>query len=478
MSGSIDLIYDKTLKVIMDLLRVKSAAILSIGETDLNIERFLSNGKVVPRSKPIMGQTHLLNEVAEKKEPSLISSNTFQGTLVPEVVDGANYYMFPCLDSHANVIALILLPVLNINEFNAENYSLVHVVGQRLSVELEKSKVIRERESLSEFNASILESLDEVTWDYSLTRHRVNWFGAIYKVFGYQKEDMGSDLSFFLNKIHPSDRIEVEDRLMMNQQPKEKFSIDFQCENTKRQFNWLRIEGVMLPDKDGKPERVIGVVKNVHKEKLAEIIRIRAMIKAKDSERKRIASEIHDSLGQTLSVARLELDSLSEMNQDDEFREKVKSVSALVAGAIQESRAISHDLMPPALADYGLIPALETMINQLDRSSEVHFTFFHNDINERFEEDFETNLYRICQEGVNNILKHARAKNATVQIVRHPNYVYVSIEDDGVGMAQAGDIKVGSGLGLKNMANRVAYLGGKIDFESNNGSIITIEISV
>lgn len=462
----------------MDLLHMKSAAILSVGDSNLTVERLLTKGKVQRMDEKITDQPDLLQTVSQMKEPSVISSEIFQYLTIYKSLNKAHYYVFPCLDSHLSVIAVIIIPIEKLSVFNAEDFSLVHVVGQRLSVELEKSRVILERDRLSEFNASILESLDEVTWDYSTAKRSVSWFGAISKVFGYQKEDMGSSLEFFLSKVHPSDRVELEDRLTMNKQVNEKFILDFQFDHEDHGFNWLRIEGVMHGDAEGKAERVLGVIKNVHKEKQAEILRIRAMIKAKDSERKRIASEIHDSLGQTLSVARLELDSLSELFQDESFKGKVKSVSELIAGAIQESRAISHDLMPPALVDYGLIPALETMINQVDRSSEVNFSFFHNGVDERFEEEFETNVYRICQEGINNILKHAQAKNATVQVIRHPNYVYVSIEDDGVGFSQSSKVGDGAGLGLKNMANRVAYLGGKIDFESNNGSIITIEILV
>lgn len=478
MSGSINLIYDKTLKVITDLLHVKNAAILSVGESDLTIERFLTKGKVTQMGQLNFDNEELFDKVSNITEPSLIASSMFQATRVVEIVSGSDYYLFPCLDSHSKVIALIILPVLNRSGFSIETYSLVHVVGQRLSVELEKSRVIKERESLSEFNASVLESLDEVTWDYSIAKKRISWFGAVHKVFGYPKEEMGVGPDFFLDRIHPSDRVGIEDRLIMNKQPNEKFTIDFQFMSPEKAYSWLRIEGVLHADSSGSSERVIGVVKNVHNEKMAELLRIRAMIKAKDSERKRIASEIHDSLGQTLSVARLELDTLLELIEAENIKDKVNSVSGLIAGAIQESRAISHDLMPPALVDYGLIPALETMISQVDRSSNVKFTFLHNEIDERFEEEFETNIYRICQEGVSNILKHAQAKAATVQIIRHPDYVYISIEDDGVGFKQVADVKGGSGLGLKNMANRVAYLGGKIDFESNKGSIITIEISI
>lgn len=476
MSGSIYLIYDKTLKVIRDILHVKSAAILRIAESDIYIERLLSHGRMKNSDHDSIGQREqLVDEITDMNEPALIPSTLFENTPLIKAINEDHYYVFPCLDSHMTVIALIILPVPDPASFDAENYALVQVVGQRLSVELEKNRVIREQERLSEFNASILESLDEVTWDYSIVQKKISWFGAIQNVFGCQKEDMGHDLDIFLDKIHPSDRAAVEEQLVMNRHADRKFQIDFQFESNGDKFNWLRIEGIMHCDIYGNAERVIGVIKNVHNEKLAEILRIRAMIKAKDSERKRIASEIHDSLGQTLSVARLELDSLADQLKEEGVRAKIENVSKLVAGAIQESRAISHDLMPPALVDYGLIPALETMINQLNRSSNVNFNFFHNEISERFEEEFETNLYRICQEGVNNILKHAQAKNATVQVIRHPNSVYVSIEDDGIGFPKN---KEGSGLGLKNMANRVAYLGGKIDFESNNGSIITIEISI
>lgn len=465
----------------MDVLHVKSAAILRIEEAELYVERFLMKGKIERPSKAIGGQEDLKDKMTSMKESALIASDIFSHTPIADVMSEAHYYVFPCLDSHTTVIAMIIIPVANLDNFSEENYALVQVVGQRLSVELEKSRVIKERDSLSEFNASILESLDEVTWDYSIPKKRISWFGAINNVFGRSKEKMGTRLDFFLDKVHPSDRVTIEDHLIMNRRVNQKFLSDFQFENIDGDFTWLRIEGVMHCDVDGVPERVIGVIKSIHNEKRSEILRIRAMIKAKDSERKRIASEIHDSLGQTLSVARLELDSLSELYNDQKFKEKVVNVSELISGAIQESRAISHDLMPPALIDYGLIPALETMINQVNRSSEVNFSFFHNEPNEedeRFEEEFETNLYRICQEGVNNILKHAQAKNATVQVIRHPSSLYVSIEDDGVGFPKDGETREGSGLGLKNMANRVAYLGGKIDFESNNGSIITIEISV
>lgn len=478
MSGSIHLIYDKTLKVIMEVLKVNNAAILRIEESGLFVERLMNNGIMEKKGDRVESKENLVAEMSQMQEPALISSDVFDNTQVVEAMSEPYFYIFPCMDSHMIVIALIIIPIEGLEGFDSENYSLVNVVGQRLSVEIEKSKVIKERDSLSEFNASILESLDEVTWDYSISKKRISWFGATLKVFGFEKEEMGDKLDFLLDRVHPSDRAALEEQLIMNPEADNKFSIDFQIENIDKKFSWLRIEGIMHADAKGVPERVIGVIKNIDKEKLAEKIRVRAMIKAKDSERKRIASEIHDSLGQTLSVARLELDALSELYNDADFKEKVENVSSLVIGAIQESRAISHDLMPPALIDYGLIPALQTMINQLNRSSEVNFSFFHNEIKERFEEEFETNLYRICQEGVNNILKHAKAKNATVQVIKHPNSIYVSIEDDGIGFAKDGENKEASGLGLKNMANRVAYLGGKIDFESNNGSIITIEILV
>ncbi|MEO9966538.1 MAG: histidine kinase [Reichenbachiella sp.] len=478
MSGSIHLIYDKTLKIIMDVLHIESAAILRVDESQIFLERLLNHGKMDKSSQVIQGKNNLLDEIIKLKEPALISSSIFEDTQIVGVMNEPSYYAFPCLDSHMTVIALILIPVADIESFNIENYALVNVVGQRLSVELEKSRVIKERESLSEFNASILESLDEVTWDYSLIKDRILWFGAINKVFGRPKQEMGYELERFLDRVHASDRAVIEEQIIRNQNAGEKFSFDFQFKNQDEVYSWLRIEGVMLCDQNNNPERVIGVIKNVHKEKMAEIFRIRAMIKAKDGERKRIASEIHDSLGQTLSVARLELDTLLGQYEDEDFKQKVESVSNLISGAINESRAISHDLMPPALVDYGLIPAVETMVNQVNRSSDVEFSFFHNNIKERFEEEFETNIYRICQEGVNNILKHAKATQATVQIIRHPNSVYVSIEDNGVGFNSEGKSRESAGLGLKNMANRAAYLGGKIDFDSNNGSIITIEILI
>ena len=474
MSDSIDLIFDKTIKVLKDLLHVKHACILQVQESQLVLKRYLSQNKIEKSNEIVSGSSEALERWIEFKEPILMDPIDLKQTKLSEVIKGEKYYVYTCLDSNQKGIAIIVLPIIDFKNFNAENFSLVHVVGQRLSVELEKNKVIHEREKLSEFNAFILESLEEVSWEFLPLKNEINWFGAIQKVFGYTKEIMLDDIEFFLNKIHPTDKISVEERILMNSKVNEKFSIDFQFHYAGNTYNWLRMEGILLENESG-TRRVIGVVKNVQNEKMADLEQIKAMVKATDGERKRIASEIHDSLGQTLSVVRLELDALADMPETKPLFEKLTNVSALVAGAIKESRAISHDLMPPALLDYGLIAALDTMINQVNRSSQIQFKFFHNQIEERFEEDFETNIYRICQEGINNILKHANAKHSTIQLIRHPTHMYVSIEDDGIGFGQKKKV---SGLGIKNMMNRVAFLGGKMEIESNHGTIITIEISI
>lgn len=464
------MIYDKTLKLIVDLLHVKDAAILSRYDGLLWFEKSTIKSSKERFSIKVDG---LLEDIILEKKAKIINSKQLGNDRLLKSLNYPSFlYLFPCLDSQQDLSALLLLSLGKSSDFDPDRFSLIHVVGQRLAVELEKNRVSKEKDDLSQFNQAVLHSIGEVSWDYSSKKEQFIWQGPVDKVFGFDKNSMPKNIHSLMELIHPSHRGEIEDRFYMNENTDDQFEIDFQYQ-LNGVYQWLRMTGVKPLVTETSSDRVIGTVKNVHKEKRSERDRISAMVRAKDSERKRIASDIHDSLGQGLSVARLQLDMLLEMDVPDNVKAHVTNISTLVKGAIDESRAISHDLMPPALADYGLIEALQTLVNQANQLSSIDIKFFESDIEERFDEEMETNIYRICQEGVNNILKHSEASEALIQVIQHPDYLFIGIEDNGVGLPPTLENR---GLGLRNMENRVATLGGKLDFESNNGLIISIEI--
>jgi len=205
---------------------------------------------------------------------------------------------------------------------------------------------------------------------------------------------------------------------------------------------------------------------------------VSAIIETEDVVRKRIAIDLHDGIGQLLSSASMNLqtmvDEISELS--DEGQIAFHRVLSTLQTAISETRGLARNLMPKTVEEFGLVPSLEAMIEYLDQS-ETAFYFFNNLEEKRLPISIESMLYRITQESVNNILKHAKAKNVSIHLIEYNNSLNLMIEDDGVGFAMnASSFK--TGVGLLSIKNRVKSLGGALTIDSSIGSGTTIAVEV
>jgi PAS domain S-box-containing protein len=201
------------------------------------------------------------------------------------------------------------------------------------------------------------------------------------------------------------------------------------------------------------------------------------LIAAQEAERKRIAAELHDSMGQNLllikNLAQLALKS----GGRESVYEQVATISHLATQCIAEARQISRDLHPYQLDHLGLKRSLEAMLENAAQATPVQLTWKFELVDDLFRGDAATNLYRIVQESVNNILKHSAARRADFRLERDIHEVQLRIEDDGVGfdLENAAGKK---GLGLKNMSDRVRMLGGKWNMNSTPGRGTTITVTI
>ncbi len=196
-------------------------------------------------------------------------------------------------------------------------------------------------------------------------------------------------------------------------------------------------------------------------------ITAREVLKAEERERKRIATDLHDGVGQLLSASLMNLNSFfARLHITKENDPNAGKILGLVADSYEELRAISHRMMPKALEKSGLETAVEELITGI-HGSRLAVTFEAHGLNERLEEDVETVLYRVIQESVNNVIKHANAKSLHIQISREADGISATIEDDGKGF-DSRKLKH-SGIGLKNMNSRVQFLHGTIDIDSHPG---------
>ncbi len=205
-----------------------------------------------------------------------------------------------------------------------------------------------------------------------------------------------------------------------------------------------------------------------------------AIVSTQDQERKRIAQDIHDSLGSVLSAAKLKLSSLEESkkNLTADQLEKYQATLDLLDEASTELRNISHNIMPATLSKLGLVAALQNLIGKISSHSGMQIRFTAHEFEGRIEETAEISVYRIILELLNNIVKHASAGKVTIQLIKYPAYINLTVEDNGRGFNYNKALEEKKGIGLGNILSRVEYLKGTIDIDSSPGKGTTVIIEI
>lgn len=204
----------------------------------------------------------------------------------------------------------------------------------------------------------------------------------------------------------------------------------------------------------------------------------RAVIQAEENERKRIAGDLHDGIGQTMSAAKMNLSSMeSRLDfKNDADRLAFEKIVNLVDESCKEVRSVSHNMMPNALLKSGLSSAVKEFIDKID-SRVLQVNLYSEGLNERLDNNVETVLYRVIQECVNNVIKHSGANVLDISLIKDADGIAATIEDNGKGFNVSEKWKA-AGIGLKNIRTRIEYLKGTVDFDSAEGKGTLIAIHV
>ena len=206
------------------------------------------------------------------------------------------------------------------------------------------------------------------------------------------------------------------------------------------------------------------------------------ILEGQEGERKRIARDIHDGIGQMLTGLRFTLQSI-DISKPEKIPAKLETINQIAGDLIRGVRIATFNLTPPELTDYGVAPALAKLAEELSRLTR-HPILFHNRTNfdERLPPTVETNLYRIAQEAVNNAVKYARASYIMVTLAHSDELLSLVVQDDGVGFdpktLENGPSEDGSGLGIHSMQERVHFINGRLFIQSapNHGCQITVNV--
>ena len=201
---------------------------------------------------------------------------------------------------------------------------------------------------------------------------------------------------------------------------------------------------------------------------------LRRVVEAQELERRRLARELHDQTGQELISVLLGLKAVEEANNHAERVEALAAVREQVVETLHDVRRLAVELRPKALDDFGLAAALERLRDTFSEQTGIRVEL-ESQIRERLPPDVETALYRIVQEALTNVVKHAQASAVSIVVARKAGAVTALIEDDGRGFSRDGS---GEGLGLLGMGERLALLGGRLKVESRPGAGTTIVAEV
>ncbi|KAA1245863.1 tetratricopeptide repeat protein [Aquimarina sp. RZ0] len=213
--------------------------------------------------------------------------------------------------------------------------------------------------------------------------------------------------------------------------------------------------------------------------KSQELKSIHAMIDGQEKERKRIAQDLHDRLGSMLSVVKIHYKSVEENleKMKSDAKGQYDQANKLLDEACVAVREISHNMVSGVLTKFGLIPALQELKNNVENAAKIEVELIDYGFDDRVDNELEISIYRIVQELIGNILKHANATEISIQLLKKEAIINITVIDNGDGFDTT-HIHTFSGMGIKGIQSRVENLNGEVLFDSGrgNGTTVTIDI--
>lgn len=305
----------------------------------------------------------------------------------------------------------------------------------------------------------------------------------------------------WLDYVHPDDSEQSHQKWLHSVQSGDVYECDYRLRGADSQYRWFRARAVPLRDSQSTIVKWYGTCSDIHDSKLLEqsirenAIELERMVESRtaalrrlsnrmmtmqDEERRRIAREIHDGLGQELAAAKMILDGILAKDSSPTMRQASAEASQLIDQAIQQVRTISHLLHPPLLDEVGLVSALRWFLEGLSERSGIHMLLEVDPPDPgRLRSELETAIFRIVQEALTNMFRHSGAHNGSVTLIRKDGHIVVTVRDDGKGIEESViQLRPESvGVGIGGMRQRVTELGGSLRLaNANPGTIVEVII--
>ncbi|MFW6151156.1 MAG: PAS domain-containing protein [Chloroflexota bacterium] len=306
-------------------------------------------------------------------------------------------------------------------------------------------------------------------WDWELSEDRLYWSDEVYRIFGLSPQDFEASHEGFLHHVHRDDRVRVQRAVDSALYEGKDYSIDHRIVRPDGSERFVHEEGEVTFDEAGKPVRMMGTVHDTTDLRLAEAeLRAlsRRLVRAQDGERWAIARELHDQTGQSLTMLKLQLDRARGLPEDTETL--LDQAANTVSGLLEDVRHLSLTLRPAMLDDLGLLHTLLWYVDDFTARTGVNVSLSHSGLDRELPTEIAMAAYRVVQEALTNVLRHAQADQAEVRAWVDSGRLRLEIRDHGVGF-DMGHVSAMSS-GLRGMRDRTYALDGDFEVQSRPGS--------
>lgn len=338
---------------------------------------------------------------------------------------------------------------------------------------------LRQRETQEQLNMALSASLTG-TWNMDLKAEKINLDAHAIAIMGFGEMEFVNTYEAIINIIHEDDKEGVKISVAKAIDNNWDLDIVFRIRISYTNIRYIEVRGHMSKIQ-GDTKHFAGILTDItektrleweasqFKENQQKKI-IKAIVETTEKECARISSSLHDSVGQLLYAVNLQLESCKANDAS------VKKAQNLVSEAIKETRNIAFELAPSVLTDFGLPVALKEMMKRLDTAN-LHFSLQISGLPARMPGNIEIFIFRIVQELVNNIMKHAKATHGGITLFKRKKEITIKVSDNGIGFDnEEPDM---SSSGLYSIKNRLALYNGtmQIDSKKNKGTTVTVKIN-
>jgi PAS domain S-box-containing protein len=318
-------------------------------------------------------------------------------------------------------------------------------------------------------------------WDLNLVTNELVWSDEVYRIFGLNPPYSNKTYEDFLSFVHPDDREFVEQSVSDALKKGTRYSIDHRVVRPDGAIRHVHEQAEVIYDNKEQPVRMFGIVLDITERiQIEEELRLLSfrLVQIQEEERQNISHELHDQVGQVLTVLKLTLDRAVPLCSP-EIKKQLEDGVKNIAELISIIRNISLNLRPSMLDDLGLLPTLFWHFDRFSTQTGIKVDFKHSGLERRFPPEITITAYRIIQEALTNVARYSGVDRVSVRAWSTPDRISIKILDKGKGFnPEAIDARVSSGL--HGMRERVRLLKGTLSVESapGTGTVLIAELPV